>query len=229
MSAGHKAAFVLAPVRVPASLLATPDPNSDPENRDFRELMRTRLARFQMQCSGCGFKDVGTKALPEGFLGVHHLNHNHADNRPDNLFPICVICHDILHIGFAPDHDRGEVLIGDDLLSQVELTNIVRTCMVAAHNQQGYAESAEAMYAQLRDSLWASTRAVMPAAYTGSVRSFGEMLQSGFYDSQISGTSAALSRVRYLPRLTGYQSAAGHWAATTYAAIPESEWPHYAA
>lgn len=226
MSTHRPQSFALAPQPIPAALRAIPDPNRDENNKAFRELLRARLTRGAMMCIGCQFTDVGTRATPEGFMDVHHVNHNHADNRPENLYPVCSICHDILEVGFAPSHDRGEVLIGD-LCSQDDIVNLSRALMVAAYTDRAYASAAGAMMQEIRDSLWASTRAVMPAEYDGGVETFGTMLQSGVFAARVDQSGPALAKVRYLPRINGYPQATKHWAATTFASLPETEWAHY--
>jgi len=30
-------------------------------------------------------------------VAVHHINHNHSDNRPENLVPLCPNHHEMLH------------------------------------------------------------------------------------------------------------------------------------
>lgn len=56
---------------------------------------RTIAAKHhQMKCVVCG---------EEKIVAIHHLNENHADNRPENLIPLCPTHHQYMHSKYSVD------------------------------------------------------------------------------------------------------------------------------
>lgn len=55
------------------------------KNIYFKGLYWEALARDNNKCIDCGRNDIT--------LNIHHKNHNHLDNRLDNLETLCVNCH----------------------------------------------------------------------------------------------------------------------------------------
>jgi hypothetical protein len=69
-------------------------------------------------CKACGFVPYA-----DCQMDVHHEDHNHANNHPDNLSILCANCHRLMHAN--PDKvdqsDRYEALIVKVLRAEKEL------------------------------------------------------------------------------------------------------------
>lgn len=226
--------FDLAPV-VP------PDDSPRPGDQFMRAdgVLRPVVSRTGSICIGCGLYDMGAGAAPTGMFDIIPAD---LDYRPvidaanketmgqvtSQLWPVCPICFDVLHLGHAPDHDRGEVLLGT-LIDQVTLTNLCRTLMVAVYQEDQYAVAARGLWSAIRDALWRSTHEIMPDSYDGQVSTFGSFMRSQDFRRAYHAGDVSLSRVRYMPALDAYPAAIVHWHNTQYAGLPESDWAQYAA
>ena len=54
----------------------------------------TCFAFHEKKCVVCGERKI---------IAVHHYNHNHEDNRPENLIPICPTHHAYVHSRYAAE------------------------------------------------------------------------------------------------------------------------------
>ena len=91
------------------------------------ELFAQVLKRDKYTCQACGFQS-------RRFQEVHHLDHDHNNNHPDNLATICPLCHMSMHMGRAGTQQEAVLIWLDpkhQFLNQAALNNIVRTCLVA--------------------------------------------------------------------------------------------------
>lgn len=231
--------FRLAITPVPRDVLDVPDPNREESDRRFQDLRKSALTRDQFLCGGCGFRDMVTQANKNTiarYIDVHHLDHDHGNNDPGNLTAVCVICHDVMEVGFARPHRRGCVLLAG-WIAQDALVNMARTVMVAIHQQGQYADAARSCYAGLLAQARDETVIAM-SGHSGwldeddgedlSLPRFGEFLRQ----SPLMADPAAadlLEDARYFPLLDGYPHAAAHWARAAYAQLPESDWANIAA
>src|SRR5437870_1605874 len=75
--------------------------------RDRRDV----LERYDYTCQACGHRALK-------YMNIHHLADS-ADNTPENLVPLCVACHAVLHVGFNLMHGVVEIWRSD--ISQLEI------------------------------------------------------------------------------------------------------------
>lgn len=58
----------------------------------FNKIKNIIIYIYDYRCCVCG--------LEKPNLHVHHLDHNHQNNDPLNLLPLCSNCHKLAHKGF---------------------------------------------------------------------------------------------------------------------------------
>lgn len=90
-------------------------PNRPPE-AEWRRLRNLVMERDNWTCAGCGHR-------AKKYMHTHHLEDS-GDNSPDNLVPLCVACHTIMHIGRSLSVQEVEVWNSD--ISQVEIVRRTR-------------------------------------------------------------------------------------------------------
>lgn len=96
---------------------------------EFSQARRSVLDLAKGVCAFCALKDPG-------HLEVHHLNDNHADNRPGNLIPTCRMCHLIHHVGFVGVEEMGKLIHSEQPLpSHADFNVLLRALWVAEASQ----------------------------------------------------------------------------------------------
>jgi len=88
-----------------------------PENRaGWKRIRKVVLERDDYTCAACGHRALK-------WMNVHHLEDS-GDNRPENLVPLCVACHCVLHVGRSLMHDVVEIWRSE--FSQLEIVQRTR-------------------------------------------------------------------------------------------------------
>ncbi|MBY0240690.1 MAG: HNH endonuclease [Burkholderiaceae bacterium] len=81
----------------------------------------TSAGSVDAPCIFCGFACTRNE--------THHRNDNHQDTQPDNLGPICAICHRWQHLGDLPSGDAYLCYLPG--LSPQDASHLLRTVLVA--------------------------------------------------------------------------------------------------
>lgn len=106
-------------------------------DREFRRVRQEVLKRDGWACRFCGFvsppNDKGSS-----WQEVHHLNDDHADNRPENLATICRYCHMAFHVGRAGMDGASVALVPE--LTQEQVSHLWRALGVAFRFLHKFAE-----------------------------------------------------------------------------------------
>src|SRR3546814_6683866 len=84
------------------------DDHSASHDKAFRAIRKVVLERDNHACQFCGFRAAKWQE-------VHHLNDDHADNRPENLITACWFCHMVHHIGRVGLFDEGGLIYAPEL------------------------------------------------------------------------------------------------------------------
>lgn len=99
----------------------------DEASRQLREMVIGQ-GRFSRRCYFCDFS-FGSSDLFE----VHNLDHNHQNEDPENLVPICELCHAPFHIDLVTRKwpgDSGKIIFLPEL-TQPELNNLLQAVFYA--------------------------------------------------------------------------------------------------
>lgn len=199
------------------------DGHASEADLEFSEVRPSILERDDFTCRFCNFRSVPTKK-GVSWQEVHHLNDNHADNRPDNLATACGFCHQCFHLGLTGLHDGG-TLIWLPEMRQHELNNMARAIFCAIAAKSEYAGSAKSIYGVLESR----------AAHVEEV--FGEGASNpGFLgqalielsDDDYAKRAEVLSSVRLLPKPKRFMNALQHWQLMVTTMIPPDTWDRIA-
>ncbi|MFL9611093.1 hypothetical protein ACKF11_13480 [Methylobacillus sp. Pita2] len=91
------------------------------------------IERDDFTCRGCNFRSPPTKTKSgdgPSFMEVHHLDHDHGNNKASNLATLCPMCHQVFHIGHAGENQSAS-LIWLPEISQADLNNFVRAIFIS--------------------------------------------------------------------------------------------------
>jgi hypothetical protein len=80
----------------PPSLWRQSFEERQPSRADWHQKRLRIYKRDQYSCAYCGYHSKSD-------LHIHHANRNPKDNRIGNLETVCVMCHLILHAGYAAE------------------------------------------------------------------------------------------------------------------------------
>jgi len=108
----NKRQFILRP-GITNPQLWYPDRPPEPEWQRIRKLV---LERDNWTCLFCGHRALK-------WMNLHHLEDS-FDNTPENLAPVCVACHAVLHMGLSLKNGVLEIWECDT--SQVEIVRSTR-------------------------------------------------------------------------------------------------------
>jgi len=103
------------------------DPHAITSSAAYANARMTVIQSDEYTCRYCGFTSIpfkeergkfgqkpkvsaATSYEASGFLEVHHIDNNHANNKIDNLITVCPFCHQVFHIGFALSADSAKLI-----------------------------------------------------------------------------------------------------------------------
>ena len=87
-----------------------------PSKAQWERIRKVVLERDEWTCTCCGHQ-------ARKWMNVHHLSDS-GDHSPENLVPVCVACHAVLHVGLSLMNKVVEVWRCD--ISQVEVVQRTR-------------------------------------------------------------------------------------------------------
>lgn len=116
--------------QVKAGTYRRDDPHAGVADADFRGVRLRCLKRDHFVCQACGLPSWPNEGAPSGGFEVHHLNGDHADNRPENLVTLCPLCHGIFHMGLTVRRRPGK-FIWLPGVSQAALNLLVHVMAIA--------------------------------------------------------------------------------------------------
>lgn len=100
---------------------------NDASSKRLREIVIGQ-GRFGRRCHFCDFA-FGSSDVFE----IHNLDHNHQNDEPSNLAPVCELCHAPFHIDLVTRKwpgDSGKIIFLPEL-SQSELNNLLQATFYA--------------------------------------------------------------------------------------------------
>ncbi len=87
-----------------------------PPKAEWEKIRKVVLERDNWTCAACGHRAFK-------WMNVHHLEDS-GDNSPENLVPLCVACHAVMHVGRSLMH--GTIEVWESEISQVEIVKRTR-------------------------------------------------------------------------------------------------------
>jgi intracellular multiplication protein IcmJ len=206
------------------------DPHAAISSEEFSAIRQVVLSRdgHTCQAQGCGFVSKPKQNSLSTWLEVHHVNDDHADNRPENLVTLCALCHAVFHIGLAGVDNRGCLIMAPHI-SQADLNHLARTLFMAMlGDEPALRDTARADY----DKLLAA-RNMVEATFGAGMSNpsvLGALLLT-LSDEQHAVVSKIFEPefgLRLLPIPEGYgEKRLTAWAGA-YKAIPPSSWARIA-
>jgi intracellular multiplication protein IcmJ len=199
------------------------DSHASEADLEFSEVRASILERDDHTCRFCNFRSIPTKK-GACWQDVHHLNDDHADNRPDNLVTACPFCHQCFHLGLA-GLQRGGTLIWLPELRQHELNNLVRALFCAIRTGSEYEGSAKTIYRILE-----SRSAHLEDVFGEGASDPGFLGQAmiEMSDAEYANRHEVLASVRLLPKPKRFMAAIDHWTGMVSAKIPPDTWERIA-
>lgn len=198
-------------------------PKDQAANEQFESIKLSILDRDRFICQGCGlYTYAGEDRAPGGYFEVHHVDHNHANNHPENLVTVCPFCHLVFHVGFAGQTNRAQA-IWMDTLSQTQLNRYCHLLFLSMHRDDTYAGQARRQYRDLQDQ-----QHDLPGPYATLQDNLGRLgptlaqlaKRTIDYDQRATG----FEQFRILPNYEAYTDAIGYWSSEVFDQIPASEW-----
>jgi intracellular multiplication protein IcmJ len=92
------------------------DHGGEGADKEFQRLRHTILDACGGRCEFCGL-------ISAKYQEVHHADDNHRNNKPENLFGSCPLCHQVFHIGLAGMKDGAWVIYAPEF-TQAEINQI---------------------------------------------------------------------------------------------------------
>lgn len=177
--------------------------------------------RFGRRCYFCDFA-FGTSDCFE----VHHLDGNHTNDAPDNMVPVCELCHAPFHLDLIGRKwaNRPGAIIFLPELSQPELNNLLQAIFYSMAMQVAGGEQASAqppiahphtVYRRLLDRRAQVEQdqhgAVIRSGLSDPINLSVVLLSSVLTDEQYAGRDQLLAGCRYLPDPEYFIARAAQW------------------
>lgn len=216
-----------APALVPLLLSVKParawrgnDPQAGEADREFSAVREDVLIAQGYRCQGCGFESRPAGKRPSGYMEVHHLNHDHTDNRRQNLAAFCPICHRVFHLGYAGIRGSG-FIIYCPWLTQAQINNLCITLFKAADSGGIHEEAAMDLYTELSQLYVPIVKAVK--GYEGGAAELGNALMQ-LSQGAVDHVDSVLKDWRLLPLPQDHTEAIQFWARQVYSTLAEESW-----
>ncbi len=214
-------------VGVKRSLWRLHDPEREDADEQFRAARRSVLERDRYTCRYCGFATIPKREAPpglreaSGFLEVHHLDDNHANNRPQNLVTVCPFCHQVFHCGNAGQRDAAQV-IWLPWLRQEDLNLLVNCAAVALVRGNDAAQEANTLMT------WLEYQEGPVVSLYGEAMAHADALGTALMGIHKEDPALYAERrrvlwgVRLLPKVDAFERAVKWWAERAW--LPETQW-----
>lgn len=111
--------------------------HADESEKAFQQIRKTILEASNYACSFCTLQS-------SKFQEVHHADDDHKNNKPENLYCSCPLCHQVFHIGLAGMKEGGDLVYLPEL-SQAEVNQLALVIwMVTATDQTQFKDAKQA-------------------------------------------------------------------------------------
>ena len=187
------------------------DQHSSRADEGFADVRQKVLARDKYTCVHCGFRS-------EKYQEVHHLDDNHANNKPSNLATVCPLCHSVHHIGFAGG--KGAILIWWPEIAQVDFNNLLRTIWIAIAFGD---EQIKAKSKNLLSLIEHRRQMVLNVLGTDSPVDVANALLN-MNEEQMKLADATLAGVRLMVPASAFEDAIAYWGRGTYKELMPETW-----
>lgn len=207
-----------------------------------RSLAQSLVAqpKFGSRCHFCWFPFGNSVESVE----VHHLDGDHGNDHPDNLVPVCALCHDPFHLDLVPMRHKGNPghLVFLPELSQVRLNQLLAVVFFAIANGAAVAEVVGDKVSEIgRSPLRVSPHQILSRlAERAALAERGRpgasdpyrvaKLLRGLDAEAYAQRETLLAGLRYLPAYDSYKTRCVRWAAhgESFGRLAMDTWVHVA-
>lgn len=194
-----------------------------------REFQRVRLAILDAcggRCEFCGL-------ISAKYQEVHHGDDDHRNNKPENLFGSCPLCHQVFHVGLAGIRDGATVIYAPEF-TQAEINQIslliwtIESTKDAAVIEESQFKRIHASATKLRGDLenrrgtvllrmhkYFTDNNLLPKDMKPALSHFGPSLFASILmsldDETYEKRADLLGGLRLLPRSARFESRVEHW------------------
>lgn len=181
----------------------------------YAAVRKTILERDDYTCRFCSFKS------PK-YQHIHHVNHDHGNNKPENLVTACPLCHQCAHLGLSGVHSSGVIVYVPEV-SQADLNNMARACFVAVHNGGKHEQAARDLYTALE------RRSEVIEEYFGPGTSNPSAFGQAFVEmkpDEYASRKTRMPGLRLLPRMQAFGAEIAFWQnnKAAYGAFADADW-----
>jgi intracellular multiplication protein IcmJ len=195
------------------------DPDADAANAAYVTARHDALQRDRWTCRHCDFASAPAKSAKpgsyeeSGFLEIHHLDNNHANNESSNLATVCPFCHEVHHAGNAGHAERATLIWLPEMRHE-DLHRLCHALFAAMKLENKWAEDSSAIY-----GLLAARESKVPEPLRG-LKTLGNAL-ARLDDAHYARRCEALGGLRLLPRKSSFDRHIAFWAEKAWASIPD--------
>lgn len=217
--------------------------HADEADKVFRQMRKSILDAFENKCVYCTH-------LSAKYQEVHHGDDDHKNNKPENLWCTCPLCHQVFHMGLAGMKDGADIVYVPEL-SQAEVNQLALVIWLVTETEEGRfkdpqeklyfsrlagrAKTIQGMLENRRGTVQLKLKAALketrfPPELIDKIKLshltptlFSNVLMS-LDDETYEKRASLLGGLRMLPKPARFRERIAHWSSEQDAVLPVPSW-----